>query len=122
LAVGAGGDDHALAGLENLGGLVDSAKGPRVGAGSVVVGFGGVVVYEISLREFQRLFPGDKLRAVGQARVHRRSLLIGSGRTGGGIVLRLAEDTSAESNHGAHAGRILEKAPAIDGWAGKVVL
>ena len=67
LAVGAGGDDYALAGLEGLGSLVDGFEGMLAGAGAVVTGLGGLLVHVIGLGEFKRLFPEGKLSAVGQA-------------------------------------------------------
>jgi hypothetical protein len=47
---------------------------------------------------------------------------MGLGFTGGGIMLSLAENGSAESNHRTRTCRILEKSPAIDRSAGKFVL
>ena len=106
----------------DLGGLVDGTEGPLPGARPVVVGPGGLIVHVVRFRKCQRLFPGNILRAVGQARVRRPNLVIGLGLTGGGIILSLAEDASSESNHRTHTCRILEKAPAIDGLAGKFIL
>ena len=73
-----------------------------------------MIVDVIGLGEFERLFPGGKLGAVGQTRIRRHSLGVGLRCASGSIVLRLAEGASTQTGHRAHARRILQKAPAID--------
>ena len=107
LAVGAGGDDDALAGLEELGGLVDGFEGVFAGAGAGVAGLGGLVVDVVGLGEFERLFPGGILGAVGQAAV-------GRGLGGGVVGAGLGEGASVETGHGGDAGGVLQKAAAVD--------
>ena len=68
-AIGAGSDDHSFAGLQDLRGLVNGAERLLARARPIVIGLRGVVVHVVSLRERQRLLPGNILRTVRQARV-----------------------------------------------------
>jgi hypothetical protein len=95
LPVRAGGDDHAFARLQHLGCLVDRAEGLLPGARSVIIGPHRGIVDVVNFGKCQRLFPGDVLSAIGQARVRRNGLLIASGCSTGHFSWSSAKGGSA---------------------------